>query len=332
MLDQVDILEDDIQRDYPEAFKRLLVDHTTHENIFWATDSYAQLGKGYGFSDLITPDKITGEKFGRTIQPRSRKSADEQARRVKDKAEVFTPSWVCNAQNNLIDEQWFGNSERPIFNEPAPEDGPHEWRATPPPVVFPDSGSRSKGKTWQNYVKDIRLEITCGEAPYLVSRYDTVTGEPIPIDKRIGLLDRKMRVVNENTTTKNWKYWATIALQSIYGFEWQGDNLLLAREAILYSMMDYYREKFGKDKDMPVDMANTFAYIISWNLWQMDGLTYEVPCDKSQNLGGLFGTFCVIRDWNRAENDEWEKLRPNYKVYRKPWQVIEFKSLCKTKN
>lgn len=26
----------------------------------------------------------------------------------RDKAEVFTPSWVCNAQNNLVDNQWFG--------------------------------------------------------------------------------------------------------------------------------------------------------------------------------------------------------------------------------
>lgn len=23
-------------------------------------------------------------------------------------AEVFTPSWVCNKQNNLVDEKWFG--------------------------------------------------------------------------------------------------------------------------------------------------------------------------------------------------------------------------------
>ena len=47
-----------------------------------------------------------------------------------------------------------------------------------------------------------RLEISCGEAPYLVSRYDTVMGETIPISQRIGLLDRKLRVVSENTDTE----------------------------------------------------------------------------------------------------------------------------------
>jgi len=32
----------------------------------------------------------------------------------ENKAEVFTPSWVCNEQNNLIDEQWFGRKN--VFN------------------------------------------------------------------------------------------------------------------------------------------------------------------------------------------------------------------------
>ena len=31
------------------------------------------------------------------------------------------------------------------------------------------------------------MEITCGEAPYLVSRYDAVTGEVINLKSRIGL-------------------------------------------------------------------------------------------------------------------------------------------------
>ena len=42
------------------------------------------------------------------------------------------------------------------------------------------------------------MEITCGEAPYLVSRYDVVKGEIIPVEDRIGILDRKLRVINEN--------------------------------------------------------------------------------------------------------------------------------------
>ena len=51
------------------------------------------------------------------------------------------------------------------------------------------------------YVISKRIEITCGEAPYLVSRYDTVTGKKIDVVDRVGLLDRKLRVINENTET-----------------------------------------------------------------------------------------------------------------------------------
>lgn len=38
----------------------------------------------------------------------------------------------------------------------------------------------SEDKDWRKYVDARRLEISCGEAPYLVSRYDTVTGCEIP--------------------------------------------------------------------------------------------------------------------------------------------------------
>lgn len=58
-----------------------------------------------------------------------------------------------------------------------------------------------------------------------------VTGKTIPIAKRIGLLDRKLRVVSENTETEEeWFAWAKRAFQSIYRFEHQSDSLLLVRE------------------------------------------------------------------------------------------------------
>ena len=59
-------------------------------------------------------------------------------------------------------------------------------------------------------MKSTRLEIACGEAPYLVSRYDMSTGELIvPPYRRIGILDRKLRIVDENTDTKEeWLKWA----------------------------------------------------------------------------------------------------------------------------
>ena len=45
------------------------------------------------------------------------------------------------------------------------EQGQHLWETTTDPIIFPD------GKSWKDYVRDTRLEITCGEAPYIVSRY-----------------------------------------------------------------------------------------------------------------------------------------------------------------
>lgn len=281
----IDIIEDEILALDEVVLERLLWDHSrpkfigadgkeNHHHIYWATDNYEYLGKGFGFFDEIQISSVTGE-HSRLVRPRAAKDKEEQERRTKEKAEVFTPSWVCNAQNNLVDEAWFGMPN--VFNTEHQET--HTWMPREEPIPFPTKD----GKTWQNYVWDKRLEVACGEAPYLVSRYDTTTGEPITeLKMRIGLLDRKLRVVSENVTnTGDWILWAKCAVKSIYGFEWQGDNLLLAREAILYTVKDYYeafcREVIGKERALPIDTFQTLAYIISWNIFQMDGITYNLP-------------------------------------------------------
>lgn len=304
----IDILENDLLCEMPEVLNALLLDHTTHKNILWCTHDYENLGKGFDYHDEIRPELITG-KYGKVICPRVRKTKEQQIDRSKDMAEVFTPSWVCNAQNNLVDEAWFGRKE--VFNTEDSEK--HTWQSTSDNILFPE------GKTWKDYVRATRMEMTCGEAPYLVSRYDTTTGEPIPLQNRIGLLDRKLRVVSENTSeSSEWLEWAQAAYKNIYGFEWQGDNLLLAREALLYTFIEYYQAKFGKT---PFQKSiNYIAYIIAWNLWQMDGLKGVVPdsCHKEVEMMNLFGgeghekecqgcinggyyhhngIYCQIRDW-----------------------------------
>lgn len=127
----------------------------------------------------------------------------------------------------------------------------------------------------------MRLEITCGEAPYLCNRYDAVSGEyNDDVKHRIGLLDRKLRIVSENTKdSKEWILWAKIALRSTYGFEWQGDNLLLAREALFFTFEEHYIAQFGEKKfnQNKMRMMPGVAYIISWNIWQMDGLKFGLP-------------------------------------------------------
>ena len=205
----IDIREDDLLALSAEVLDTLLRDHTTGKNIFWATHDYEALGSEYDYHAQILPSLITGE-HGMVIRPRVLKPKEQQTDRAKDMAEVFTPSWVCNAQNNLVDEAWFGRKD--VFNVEDHEK--HTWKPNPLKIEFP------KDKTWKDYLRATRMEMTCGEAPYLVSRYDATTGEPIPLEQRIGLLDRKLRVISENVDVSGeWLEWAQIAYKNIYGFE-----------------------------------------------------------------------------------------------------------------
>ncbi len=275
------LLRDQTSIFYAQKDETINGDNCDNYHIIWATDNYESLGKGYHEKDQITIDAIT-QTNDRIIRPRSIKSKAEKLARTRDKAEVFTPSWVCNLQNNLIDEEWFGREN--VFNVSLDN---HSWNICLDVIKFPES------KTWIDYLKEPRLEITCGEAPYLVSRYDTVTGEYIPIENRIGLLDRKLRIVSENTQNPDeWVNYAFCALSSIYGYEWQGDSLLLAREAVLCSFLEFFFAKFPDEELLPKTLFKA-ANIISWNIWQMDGLTATPPMSVSEDL--------VEKYWKRAE-------------------------------
>jgi hypothetical protein len=183
----IDILENELVEKYPQVLDSLLFDHTTGKNIIWATDNYEHLEHSYNYHSQILPESITGD-YGSIIMPRVHKDKILQINRSKEMAEVFTPSWICNAQNNLIDNAWF--EREGVFNsEIILSNGTKTWEVNQEKISFP------KSKTWKDYVKDKRLEISCGEAPYITSRYDSTTGEFITVNNRIGLLDRKLRVI-----------------------------------------------------------------------------------------------------------------------------------------
>ena len=264
---------------YPtRVLETLLKDRTTGRNIIWADSEYEALGDGYMGDDEITVDKITGLSSG-VIKPRIAKEQEHQSQRTRSHAEVFTPSWLCNRMNNDIDAIWFG--KRNAFNTEAGR----AWDTTLEPIVFP----RVKGHGWHAYVESPRLEITCGEAPFVCSRYDTVSGDPLSVCDRIGFLDRKLRVVTEKTKTrKAWVRWALAALKGSYGFEYQGDNLLLARINVLETFCEHLGERWGAGlTDEEIDQV---AWVVSWNFWQMNGLTCAVPTDKMDAVvqSGLF--------------------------------------------
>lgn len=236
----------DIREDYllkkDDLLNILLQDKTTGNNILWATDSYEQKkGRKYAPLAPITSDLVTG-KNGNLIQPRAVKSKEDQLLRTRDKAEVFTPLIIVKQMNESCDNK------------------------------------RVTKNNWQEYVSMLKLEITCGEAPFIVSRYDPVSDSQalVPIPERVGFLDYKLRVVSKYCETKSdWIKWAKLSFQSSYGYEWQGDSLLIARENLLYTFIDYYQAQF---KETPsIELQKEIAEIIVWNIFQMDGLKYVVP-------------------------------------------------------
>lgn len=245
MKQEIDTPNIDIREDYllkkDSLLDILLQDKTTGNTILWATDSYEQKGKKFASFAPITSDLVTG-KNGKLIQPRSVKSKEEQLLRTRDKAEVFTPLSIVKQMNDACDTK------------------------------------RITKNNWQEYVALLKLEITCGEAPFIVSRYDPVSDklELLPLKKRVGFLDKKLSFVSKYCNTQDeWIKWAQIAFQSSYGYEWQGDSLLIARENLLYTFIDYYKDKFKKKPSL--EHQKEIAEIIVWNIFQMDGLKYVIP-------------------------------------------------------
>lgn len=245
-LSKIDIRENTL-RTKGRVLDILLSDKTTGKNIIWATDSYLRYDKKkYAPKKPILKEQITG-LYGNRIQPRASKSREEQIRRTKEKAEVFTPLRVVAEMNNAVAKNL----------------------------------NLKKNHTWLDFISTKWLEITCGEAPYIASRYDpTSTKQAIATPKkRVGFLDLKMQAINKHVSDRDdWLLHAEIALKSCYGYEWQGDNLLIARENILLTMNDFYFDKFHKN--LTVDRLEKFAEIISWNIFQMDGINYTIPMTR----------------------------------------------------
>ena len=289
---------------YPvrNLLKLLLKDKTTKQNIIFATSAYSTDGNPIKETDQMTETILRGFNSCE-IQPRVLKSQEQQQERTKAKAEVFTPSWICNKMNNHCDEEWFGRSG--IFNIEL-ENG---WKVTNSPVPFEHEGD------WMKYIDSKRLEITCGEAPYIVSRYDAATGELIEIGKRIGILDRKLRVVNENTDNEaDWFKWVLRAYQSVYGYEFQGDNLLIARINLLVTFVDYMQDRWGR---VPTDTElRKIANVIVWNLWQMDGMTGTVPFGKPKEQYHQYSLF----DFAVADKANDEEKQPDMECRIYDWR------------
>ena len=277
----IDISEETLARESSGLLRTLLKDRTTNKSIVWATHSYELLGKGFGAHDRITPSRVTGD-YANLIQPRSEKSKYEQKDRTKVRAEVFTPTWLVKKQVDTVDQEY-------------------------------------QDLDLEAYLQLKWLEITCGEAPYMVSRYDTVTGQALALEERVGFLDRKLqRLSQEVHEEKAWFQGAVTAYQDSYGYEFQGDSLLLARENLFASFIDYYQAKFAQEPSS--SQKKTIARIISFNVLQMDGLTYISPYSEHAGDAVQLSLFeeiaeqtsqpqkAKIKDWKTNELIDFERL------------------------
>ena len=278
----IDISEEQLAKESADLLKILLKDRTTKKNIVWATHSYELLGKGFAPSDRINPSKVTGN-YANLIQPRSEKSKYEQKDRTKIRAEVFTPTWLVEKQNGYVEV------ELETLN-------------------------------LEDYIQVRWLEITCGEAPYMVTCYDTVTGEEIPLSERVGFVDRKLqRISREDSDEATFYELVKKAYRASYGYEYQGDSLLLARENLLATFEDYYLAKTGNQPTL--EQKKEIATIISYNVFQMDGLKKISPYSAKQEQFQQLSLFSdelevqeveesktQIKDWKKNKMIGFERL------------------------
>ena len=268
--ENIDVKENSL-RGRGEILDILLRDNTRTNsrkihNILWATDSYKNLG--FRATDEILREDITG-KNGNLIQSRAAKSREEQISRTKSKAEVFTPLKIVKEMNLEV-----------ARNLNLPEN--HDWT---------------------DFVRAKWLEITCGEAPFITSRYNPVANSRKIIEpqNRVGFLDEKLKLVSKNCDDeKEWLKWAEIALKNCYGYEWSGDNLLIARENVLSSVDDFYKDKFAKN--LTTKQLEHFAEIVAWNIFQMDGMNMTAPMSYARK-----GHFYFAKTQNVAKGGKKSK-------------------------
>ena len=242
----------------------LLKDFSSQSNIVFGTDSYERYGDGYGRFDPIDLSKIVNDgKFA--IRRKIDKDDDDSYNRGKKYSETFTPSTVCKLMNDVIDDEYFGIDS--VFSDLKQIEGISEDKI-------------------KDYVNQSSLEVACGEAPFLCSPYDSSNGNEIPIDDRIGMLDRKMHLIYANSDVYDSEVKLDLmleALSSCYGYEYQGDNLFVARINMLDSFSDHYNRIMHRPIDE--DTLYTASRIISECIVQMDGMS-----------------FCTVADGERKRN------------------------------
>lgn len=278
----------------------ILFDRSASRDLVFATSMYKIHGELYKEDGYITPKLISG-KMKNLIKPKINKKPSDI-----DRVKLIFDSWRFNVDNDKHNFKFDCNN------------------------VFGDElGSCLNVEDWKNSISKKILIMECEEATCLVTRYNLETKEVIEPFKRRGILDKRLNLINQNINDeKEWYDMVLVAYKSIYGFDYRGDNVLLARENLLHDFVDNYRYKFYKDPSE--EQLIEVAKIVSWNIWQMDALKFVIPfsCinirkedfqlsifeDENEALTGNWcmgcrfddfkkhnGTYCKIKDWDSGK-------------------------------
>ena len=194
-------------------------------------------------TETLMQERTTATRFPINpdeVIPRYMKDVGEQKSRAAKKGEVFTPVNLVKKMEDSLDRDFKG--------------------------------------ALGDYIKRTILEVTCGEAPFLTTRYDAATGKEIPVQERTGCLDRKLLCVPEIVDKAGFLECATEALKAVYGYEWQYDSLFLARRNLLMTTLEHYYDRFGEEP--AYEQVLEWATIISYNIFRMDGITMCLPETK----------------------------------------------------
>lgn len=110
----VELTKTELEKKYPGILGFLSIGRTSSKNIIWTTSNYSRFGKGFMSTDHI-PLKYLVNHSRQIVKPRILKSKTKQKKKSKDTAEVFTPAWVYNLQNNIINkERFFSNASKEV--------------------------------------------------------------------------------------------------------------------------------------------------------------------------------------------------------------------------
>lgn len=252
---------------------------------------------------LLLKNMATGKDFDfdyeRDFKPGYERNKEALQKDKNVRAAIYTPAYLVRRMTLMLagETGWF----TPLRKYPDCE-------------VFMSTYSTALRKTF--------IEPACGEAPFICMRYDAVSGEPISILERDGILDQKFRngVYQHPIFPMLYSGFyddAKLAVKSVYGTEKHIPSLIIARMNVLLTFIEYthfYFSHSGQFKKHPVpeeEHIREIAEIICWNFWQMDFLN---PQDE------------VIKDWTTGEIVRWKDFaaKKKYKDKQEAQLMFDF--------